>query len=187
MGTGTMYAVPGHEKYVLYPYGQNYSAIAKRCVKMGERCGVTVEVKGHDNSTTQRFWRHLMEETGGVTGQHDRWQGAWQRTEPLNSRGEYIRFHIGAEHITVYIRSGEPASPQRTDRMHEHSRMIRETMSDQTVENSSSDRHAREGKSVYIRKEWERENEEEWPEAAHWLTDQTQRLQALLSDPPEEV
>lgn len=42
-GALVMRAVPGHDRYVMYPYG-DYSTSAERCRKMGERCGVKVDV-----------------------------------------------------------------------------------------------------------------------------------------------
>ena len=184
-GRLTMRAVPGHEEYVLHPYG-NWRETTDRCRKMGERCGVTVQIEGDDNRTPQRFWRFLMGQTGGLPGQHDEWRGIWQKTEALNSQGELIRFYIGPERIVIYIRATESASPQRTARMHECSRMIRETMGDQTINNRGADKKAREGRTISIEMTWERDNEEEWPDAAQWIADQTQRVQALLSDPSDE-
>ncbi len=45
-GAFTMRAAPGHDDYVLYPYGNTRPQSAERCRKMGERCNVTVEVDG---------------------------------------------------------------------------------------------------------------------------------------------
>ena len=185
-GRLTMRAVPGYEEYVLHPYG-NWRETTDRCRKMGERCGVTVQVEGYDNRTPQRFWRFLKNQTGGLPGQHDEWRGENQYADPSNAKGEYIGIYIGHERISIYIRSGyRKTSPQRTTRMHECSRMIHEAMSDQIIYGGDADRNARGGRSVYIRKKWERDNEEEWPEAAQWIMDQTQRVQALLSDPSDE-
>ena len=55
-GSGGVRAVPGHDEYVLYPYGKHYPASADRCRKMGERCGVRVEVEFEEKSRTQAFW-----------------------------------------------------------------------------------------------------------------------------------
>ena len=61
VGTLTMRAVPGHEEYVLYPYGQDYANSVERCRKMGERCGVMVEAEFEENTQAQAFWKCFKE------------------------------------------------------------------------------------------------------------------------------
>ena len=70
-----MRAIPGHDQYVLYPYGQDYPASAERCRKMGKRCGVSIEVQFEEESQTQAFWRFLKAHVGGVPGQKESWRG----------------------------------------------------------------------------------------------------------------
>ena len=57
VGTLTVRAVPGHDNYVLYPYGQDYPTSAERCRKMGGRCDVKIEVEFGEGSRTPAFWR----------------------------------------------------------------------------------------------------------------------------------
>ena len=84
VGSLTVRTVPNHNKYVLYPYGKDYPASVERCRKMGERCGVRVEVEFDEKSRTQSFWRFFKEHAGGVPGQKDTWRGrtARRKREP---------------------------------------------------------------------------------------------------------
>ena len=183
-GTMTMRAIPGHPEYVLYPYSKNYRASAKRCRKMGERCNVTVEVEGSDKSRAQEFWRFLAGHTGGVPGQKDTWRGEVQWTVALNSQGDRVGFYAGSERLSLWVRSGQyEASPQRAAQMKAYSRMIRRQMGDQMLY-GDADKAGLKGTSVFVRRGWTRDNEDEWPEAAEWLVDQSVRLQALLADSP---
>ncbi len=184
-GALTMRAVPGHDDYVLYPYGNTRPQSAERCRKMGERCNVTVEVDGGEKSQAQEFWRFLMKRTGGLPGQKDTWRGANQWTDPLNVQGDRIGLFAGSERLSLYVRSNQrSASPQRAARMQKYSRMIREQMSDQTL--GDTDEASASGRSVSLRRSWTRDSEDEWPAAAEWLMDQFARLRALLADPVDE-
>ena len=114
-GTLSMRAVPGHEEYVLYPYEQDYPTSAERCRKMGERCGLTVEVEFEENTRTQAFWKLFKEREGDIPGQKDSWRGASQWTRPLNTSGDRIGIYVGhPEMLWLYIRAGErQASEER--------------------------------------------------------------------------
>ena len=183
-GTMTMRAIPGRPEYVLYPYEKNYGASAKRCRKMGERCNVMVEVEGSEKSRAQEFWRFLAEHMGGVPGQKGRWRGAVQWTVALNSQGDRVGIYAGSERLSLWVRSGQyEDSPQRAARMKGYSRRIRRHMGDQIL-HGDGDKASRKGTSVFLRRDWTRDNEDEWPEAAEWLMDQSARLQALLADSP---
>lgn len=182
-GSMTMRAIPGHPEYVLYPYMKNYGASAKRCRKMGERCGVTVEVKTPERSQAQEFWRFLTEHTGGVPGQKETWRGEVQWTASLNSQGDGVGIYVGSERLSLWVRSGQyQASPQRASRMRGYSQMIRRHMGDQML-HGDSDKASSKGTSVFVRRDWTRDNEDEWPEAAEWIVDQSTRLQGLIADP----
>lgn len=184
VGTLTMRAVPGHEDFVLYPYARDYSASAKRCRDMGERCGVSIEVKGVARvSRPQLFFRFLKERGAGFPGQKDSWRGANQWTSPLNSPGDRIGIFVGEETLWLYIRAGDrKASDGRATRMQRYSRMIANQMADQETVGNPAD-ESREGRSVSIERLWTFEDEDEWPEAAEWLQEQHQRLQTILADP----
>ena len=183
-GTFTMRAVPGHDQYVLYPYEQDYPTSAERCRKMGERCGVRVEVEFEEDSRTRAFWRFLKTHVGGVPGQRDSWRGPSQWTSPLNSSGDKIGIYVGNPHLLwLYIRAGESQrSEERTARMRRYSWVIRDQMGDQelggNLESSSLD-----GTTVVIQRGWTRDDEAEWPEAAQWIKEQYERLRAILVGP----
>ena len=183
-GTLTMRAVPGHDQYVLYPYEQDYPMSAERCRKMGERCDVRVEVQFEEDNRTQDFWRFLKTHVGGIPGQRDSWRGASQWTSPLNSLGDRIGIYVGNPHLLwLYIRAGESQrSEERTARMRQYSWTIRDQMGDQTL-GDSLEKNNTEGTTVNVQKHWTRDDETEWPEAAQWIKEQLQRLQAILAAP----
>ena len=81
-GAYTMRAVPGHDAYVLYPYVKDYPRGAERCRKMGERCGVTVNVQFEESTQAQDFWKLIREREGAIPGQKDSWRGKSQWTAP---------------------------------------------------------------------------------------------------------
>ena len=183
VGTQTMRAVPGHDDYVLYPYRGDYRASAEHCRKMGERCGVAVEVKFEEKERTPSFWRLLKEHVGGVPGQKDTWHGPSHWTDPVNSHGDKIGIYVGnAERVWLYAKSGErQASDGRTARMRDYSRMIREQMADQDVDDDDVEKEAAAGRSVRIQRRWTCDDENEWPKVAEWLKEQTERLCLILT------
>ena len=114
VGASTMRAVPGHEGYVLYPYEQDYATSAERSRKMGERCGVAVEVEFEENTRTQAFWKLFKEREGGIPGQKDYWRGASQWTSPLNAAGDRVGVYVGnPELIWLYIRAESARRPNK--------------------------------------------------------------------------
>ena len=188
VGSGTMRVVPGHEEYVLYPYERDYATSAERCRKMGERCGVAVEVEFEENTRTQAFWKLFKEREGGIPGQKDYWRGASQWTSPLNAAGDRVGVYVGnPELIWLYIRAGErQASEQRTARMRQYSWMIRDQMDDQRLGENLEKNNA-DGMTITVQRHWTRDDEGEWPEAAQWIKEQFERLRAILSEPPSEA
>ena len=187
-GTLTMRAVPGHEEYVLYPYEQDYATGAERCRKMGERCGVTVEVEFEENTRAQAFWKYFKECEGGIPGQKDSWKGASQWSASLNDAGDRIGIYVGhAELLWLYIRAWEPqASAQRAARMRRYSRQIHEEMGDQVL-GENFEKTSADGMTITVQTNWTRDDEDGWPEAAQWLKEQFERLRAILSDPSDEI
>ena len=188
VGTLTMRAVPGHEEYVLYPYEQDYSTSAERCLKMGERCGVTVEVEFEENTRAQAFWKRFKECEGGIPGQKDSWRGASQWSARLNAAGDRIGIYVGhPELLWLYIRAWEPqASAQRAARMRTYSRKIQEEMGDQVL-GENFEKTSADGMTITVQTSWTRDDEDGWPEAAQWLKEQFERLRDILSDPPDEA
>ena len=183
-GTLVMRAVPGHDQFVLYPYGRDYPSSAERCRKMGQRCGVVVEVEYQQDALTPAFWE-VLAATGGVPGQKEGWRGPLQRTSPLNSMGDTIGIHAGnATSLWLYIRAGQTKpSEDRAARMRRFSRMMREQMSDQRF-GQHQESQIRKGRTVTVWRSWTRVDDGDWPGAARWVLEQCERLQAIVSSPP---
>ena len=180
VGTVIMRAVPGHDQYVMHPYEQDYPASAERCRKMGERCGVGVEVELNETSLAQRFWG-VLKYRGGVPGQTDNWRGPNQWTSPVESSGDRIGIQVGNHDlIWLYIRSGDLSrSNERAARMLHYSRMIREQMGDQEI-GDDLEKESEEGRTVRVQRSWTRDDEDGWPEAAQWIIEQHDRLRAIV-------
>ena len=187
VGTLTMRAVPGHEGYVLYPYEQDYRTSAERCQKMGERCGLTVEVEFEEKTRIQEFWKFFKKHEGGIPGQKDSWRGASQWTSPLNGAGDRISVYVGSERLWLYIRAGErQASAQRAERMQNYSWKMREEMADQLL-GENLEKNGADGMTITVQKHWTRDDEAEWPVAAQWIKEQFERLRTILSEPHGEA
>ena len=174
----TMRAVPGHDSYVIYPFARNRLASAERCRKMGERCGLMVEVEFPDTSDVlTAFWTLLKAETGGLPGQSDDWRSSNYWTTRLNDAGDVIGVSLTDEWMGLYLRaSGSQGS--RAERMLQYSRKIRELMSDQEFDGNEVSL-SKKGRSISVRRAWDRDDEDSWPEAARWIKDQADRLQVV--------
>ena len=188
VGALTLRGVPGHEAYVLWPYASDYRESAMRCRKMGERCDVSVEVEFEEDNRTKAFWRFFREHAGGVPGQKDTWRGASQWTAPLNAHDDRVAIYVGnPELLWLYIRAGNgQASAQRAARMRRYSWTIREQMADQEL-GENLEKNSEDGMSVSVRRPWSRDDQDEWSDAVQWIKEQYERLQAVLSDSPNEA
>ena len=179
-GTLTMQAVPGDDSYVMYPYGRDYSASAARCREMGERCGHSVEVEFPDTpDMTTGFWEFLKAQTGGLPGQSDDWR-SWNRwTTWLNDARDKIGVILADEWMGLYLKASEyQNTPRRAERMLQYSRKIRELMGDQEFDGKEESR-SKEGRSITVRRAWDLDDKDGWLEAAGWIKDQADRLQAI--------
>ena len=184
-GTMTMFAVPGHDSYVLYPYRRDFPASAAACREMGERCGISVDVELRDTPDPRKaFWKCLKAETGGLPGQGDEWRNWSVWTQKLNELGDKVGVSLRRESIGVYLRASPNKNPSaRAQRMLQYSRTIRNSMSDQQlVGNEASE--SENGRSVSVRRAWDRDDQDAWPEAALWIKDQTDRLLAIAQANP---
>lgn len=181
-GSLTMRAVPGHGEYVLNPYEQDYFASAKRCQDMGNRCGVQVDVTGIQEKTpTQAFWEFLKQNLGGLPGQKDAWRGGNQWTSAVNSLGDRVGIWIGTDSLWLYVRAAETQhSEQRAARIRGFSQMIRDQMGDQKL-GQNIVKESEDGRSISVWRNWDLENEDDWPETADWIMDQFQRLRAIAA------
>ena len=183
VGSLTMRAVPGHGAYVLYPYERDYPASAERCHRMGNRCGVTVEVEFGERNTNQEFWKFLKEHVGGVPGQKETWRGASQWSVQVDGSGDHVGIHVGnPELLWVYIRSNESQpSEERAARMRWYSFTIHERLGDQQL-GDNLERNSASGMSITVEKPWVRDDEGEWLEAAQWIRDQCDRLHSVVAE-----
>ena len=181
VGTIMMRAVPGHERYVVHPYETDSAASAERCRVWGERCRVRVDVKFRQDTLNQEFWSLLKDTAGGLPGQKDSWQGPNQwATRPHEP--DVVAVHVGNEKlIWLTIRPSSPSSPGDVGRMRRYSYAIRKHMADQQltgdIENCSS-----KGRSISVQKSWDRNDREDWPEAACWIKEQCDRLFAIAKE-----
>ena len=179
-GTLTMRAVPGHDSYVMYPYRQDYPKSAAWCREMGSRCGLSVEVQFPEKpDTITAFWKFLKEETGGLPGQSDDWRSWNCWTMSLNEAGDVIGVTLAEEWMGLYLRAAEYQDTlSRFGRMLQHSRKIRELMGDQEFD-GNEDSRSRRGRTITVRRAWDRDDQDGWLDAATWIKDQADRLQAI--------
>lgn len=180
VGSLLMRAVPGHDAYSIYPYGKA-QAIAERCRAMGERCALTVDVEFLEMPDTPKaFWAFLKQETGGLPGQPDAWRSQNLWTMPLNESRDRIGIGLHKERVELYIRADERQhTPHRTERMLQYSRNIPELMGDQKFTGNEVSL-SKKGRSISILRVWDSADESDWPEAAWWIKDQADRLQAIV-------
>jgi len=178
-GSRTMQAVPGHDSYVMYPYGNRKASVAK-CKKMGERCGLKVEIEFRDTPDVYTvFWTFFKAETGGLPGQNDdwRWNNCW--TKWINDKRDRICIRLTHERTELYLRTDEDKNTLgRAERMLQYSRNIRNVMSDQKFAGNEVTL-SKKGKSITVWRTWDRDDEDGWVEAAIWIKDQAGRLQDI--------
>ena len=65
--------------------------------------------------------------------------------------------------------------------MREISWLMQDQMSDEVLGNDV-EKHSDEGRTISVERQWDRDDEEGWPEAAQWLKDQQVRLKAILEE-----
>ncbi|MCY3821020.1 MAG: DUF262 domain-containing protein [Gammaproteobacteria bacterium] len=179
VGSIALFAVPGSDEWVLNPYERDYPAYAERCRKLGERCGVTIQVElaSDGADVTERFWRFFKDIAGGVPGQKESWRGGNQWTEPCNAFGDRIGVYVGnPDLLWLYVRAGRDKSVDNAARMRRFSRMIRDEMADQRLADNR-------GSGVRVEHPWTRDSEDEWGEACQWIHDQCARLRLILATP----
>ena len=147
---------------------------------MGERCGISVEVEFQDTPDIGKaFWRRLKSVTGGLSGQGDEWRSWSVWTRELNELGDLVGVSLSSKSIGLYLKASPYKNPSgRARRMLQYSRTIRESMYDQELDGNEVS-GSEKGKSVSVRRAWDRDDQEAWPEAALWIKDQADRLQAI--------
>ena len=180
VGTLAMRALPGHDSYVMYPYARNHPASAARCQEMGKRCGLLVEVEFPATpDITKAFWAFLKEETGGLPGQSEDWRNRNCWTTWINDARDMIGVSLSNEWMGLYLRASEHQhTHRRAERMLHYSRKIRDLMGDQKFDGNEVSR-SKKGRSITVRRAWDHDDEDDWPEAARWIKDQADRLQVV--------
>ena len=87
-----------------------------------------------------------------------------------------------ADLLWLYIRAGQNQDADvRGARARNLSWMIQDQMSDQEL-GDNLEKSAGEGLTLTVQRPWNRDDEDEWPEAAQWIRDQQSRLQAILTE-----
>ena len=173
--------VPGCKHLVLYPYARDYPTSAKRCKEMGERCGVAIDVDVPDKSQAQKFWMCLKEHTGGVPGQEDTWRGQSQGTCPLNSTSDIVKIHASPACLWLVVRTGNSSGSHKTsERMRHYSKIIQQKMGDQAIY-GDVEKQAAKGATLAIQRQWDRDDEGKWEDAARWLKTQQERLTSIIT------
>ena len=183
VGSISLRSVPGHEDWVFNPYEGDYPSYRGRCLRLGERCGVNVEVKFESDpaSITEKFWKFFKRTTGGVPGQKDDLRGGNQWTEPCNSFDDFVGITAGNRTLQLYIRARRGKSADSTARMRQISRTMHDQMSDQVLSNDV-ERQCEHGRTVRVERAWTRDDEDEWDVACQWIQDQYQRSRAIASE-----
>ena len=102
----------------------------------------------------------------------------------MNASDDKIGINIGDKEIWLYIRSGteDKEKPQvRTQQMEEYSQRIRRRWGDQQTyhyEKGSEE----DGRSIGIKKYWERSKKAQWPHVAQWVTEQFDGLREIIKE-----
>ena len=116
---------------------------------------------------------------GGLPGQSDDWRSWNCWTTGLNDARDMIGVSLADEWMGLYLRSSEyQDTPRRAQRMLQYSRTIREQMGDQEFDGNEQSR-SKKGRSVTVWRAWDRDDQDGWLEAARWIKDQAERLQAI--------
>ena len=175
-------AVTGSDDLFMYPYTDNYTVASKRCRDMGQRCGAKIEVEIRIEGLNRLFWTFLKENTGGIPGQKETWRGPSQYTSPVNTFGDRVGIYVGnPDLLWLYVRAGTSQNAhRRSDRMRHYSYIMQQNMSDQIL-GENVEKNANDGITISVKREWIRDDEDEWLEAAFWIREQQERLAAILT------
>lgn len=67
--------------------------------------------------------------------------------------------------------------------MRRYSWLIRDEMGDQRL-GDNLDRNSENGMTIAVQRPWMRDDEEEWPDAARWISEQCERLHTIIDGEP---
>jgi len=181
-GAQMMRSIPGYDDYVMYPY-RNLVTCKKLCEKLSARCNVQIEIELSEppQSPTEKFWKDLERETGGLSELRDNSGKKVSLTSnPLNMAGDTIKIYIRDQVCKLHILAGNKEdSPTRVQRLRQMSQAMVDQMSDQTIEKDPEEESLA-GRTVVVKRSWDINNEGEWSDTAWWIKDQYQRLQAIV-------
>lgn len=134
----------------------------------------------------QEFWELLRNEIKYFSKEKVDPSGRnW--SENLNEDEDKIGIYLGnSNNIWLYIKSGSSKRcDERTKQMQECSKQIRKkTDGKQSIYDKDQYRGEREGRSIGLKRTWEQENAEEWPEIANWVKDQFELLREIAIEFP---
>lgn len=180
----TFKELPSRTDLVIHPYSKDYPTSIKRVREMGQNCGVTIEAQHKTIGGSKRFWLYLKQMTGGLDGQKDSWSGSFQSTKPLESSTAQICVYVGnPDQIWLYVRSVQETDAATIEQNLQYSLLIQEEMGDQqlgTDLGKDIGQYAKSGTSVTVLRNWNRDDESQWKEAAEWIHDQHNRLTEIV-------
>ena len=119
VGALTLRGIPGHDRYVMYPYAQDYPASAQLCRRLGERCHVQVGCGVRSEQSDSDLFGVSSKRNGRRAWTEGDLAGGKPVDESRQRRGDRIGMYVGnPEQVRLYIRAGESqASEERGARM----------------------------------------------------------------------
>ncbi len=128
---------------------------------------------------TENFWQFFKRQTGGLPGQKDNWRGGTQWTAPCNDFGDCIGIYVGnRDRVWLYIWVGSAGPSGAASRISRYLRTISERMADQVISGNLEQRREN-GRTLQVERQWDRDDEEAWPEIVQWIQDQHDRLRDI--------
>lgn len=182
--TLTFKSLPGRSDLAIHPHSNDYPASIERVKEMGRKCGVIVDVAAERIGTPKKFWEYLKQSTGGLRGQKDHWRGPHQSTTPVATISDQVCIYVGnPDYLWLYIRNLQQSDTNKTERLVQYSLLIQEEMGDQLLGSDNGrdvESYAKSGTSITVLKNWNRDDETQWGEAAEWVREQHHRLTEIV-------
>lgn len=181
----TMVRIPGHDQFVLYPYTRDYPSAVELCKSFAARCDLDLEVEYEDRKGYSPFWSLLKERTGGLPGQKNDWRGPTQFSR--SDLEDIVAVSLTGELVRLYIRPGfGKKSEMKSQQMSSYSNTIQTRMSDQLLGRDIQEASNR-GQTIQVMKQWDQQDEAEWPSAAEWIWTQCGRLHSIVEEHVEQA
>ncbi|MCY4657848.1 MAG: DUF262 domain-containing HNH endonuclease family protein [Gammaproteobacteria bacterium] len=173
--------VPDFEDYAIYVDAPNHQASIQRCLNLGERCEVEIEVELLNEDLKSQFWSKVQARLGKYINDPKNWKGRTQRVDLGNAFGDKIVISLSEKEFQCRIWvSTRVESIESRQRMESVSWFITEQMPDQIVEGDPKI-CSEKNDSIVLRRDFVLEQEDEWDEASEWIVDQFERLITVLS------